>query len=123
MKPATVSCCSNFTWFNIQRVGVDLDVQVPGGSRAELLEDAVDSLGDVVWHRLDELHLAVDDHAAFPKVENLQFLEARQVGLQVRQQLKTDAQNKYQFVVRFCHVEINLVPNISEVIWETLLNI
>lgn len=81
------------TWFDVQRVGVDLDVQLLGGSGAELLQDAVDRLGDVVRHRLDELHLAVDDHAALPEVEDLQLLEARQVGLQVRQQLQRRKQS------------------------------
>lgn len=48
----------------------------------------MDGLCDVVRHRLGELHLAVDDHAALPEVEDLQFFEARQVGLQERQQLQ-----------------------------------
>lgn len=56
------------TWFNIQRVGVDLDVQVLECGGAELLQGAVDGLGDVVRHRLGELHLTVDDHAALPEV-------------------------------------------------------
>ena len=92
---------SKRTWFNIQRAGVDLDVQVLGGSGAELLQDTVDGLGDVVRHWFGELHLAVDDHAAFPEVKNLQFLEAREVCLQVRQQLGTEEEN--HFVVCFCH--------------------
>lgn len=74
-------------------MGVDLDVQVLGGGRAELLQNAVDGFGDVVRHRLGELHLAVDDHAALPEVKNLQFLEARQVRLQERQQLETEESN------------------------------
>lgn len=97
-------CCppnQNCTWFNIQRTGVDLDVQVLGGSGAELLQDTVDGLGDVVRHWFGELHLAVDDHAAFSEVKNLQFLEAREVCLQVRQQLETEGGN--HFVVCFCH--------------------
>lgn len=73
-------------------MGVDLDVQLPGSGRAELLQDAVDGLSDVVRHRLGELHLAVDNHATFPEVENLQFLEARQVCLQVWQQLQRGKQ-------------------------------
>lgn len=81
------------TWFNIQRVGVDLDVQILWGGWAEVLQDAVDGLGDVVRHRLGELHLAVDDHAALPEVKNFQFLEARQVRLQERQQLETEAES------------------------------
>lgn len=76
------------TWFNIQGACVDLDVQVLGCGGAELLQDAVDGLRNVVRHRLGEFHLAVDNHAALPEVENLQFLEARQVGLQVRHQLQ-----------------------------------
>lgn len=78
------------TWFDVQRVGVDLDVKVLGSGGAELLQDAVDRLGDVVRNRLGELHLAVDDHAALPEVEDLQFLEARQVGLQERHQLQRE---------------------------------
>lgn len=76
-----------------------------GSGRAELLQDAVDGLGDVVRHRLGELHLAVDDHAAFPEVENLQFPEARQVGLQERQQLETEAESLYESVVHSCQAE------------------
>lgn len=71
-------------------MGVDLDVQDLRGSGAELLQDAVHGLGDVVRHGLGELHLAVDDHAALPEVQDLQLLEARQVGLQVRQQLEAE---------------------------------
>lgn len=75
------------TWFHVQRMAVDLNVQVLGGSGAELLQHAVDGLGDVVRHRLRKLHLAVDDHAALPEVQDLQFLKARQVRLQEWQQL------------------------------------
>lgn len=57
----------------------------------------MDGLGDVVGHRPGELHLAVDDHAAFPEVEDLQFPEARQVGLQVRQQLQGGAETRSEF--------------------------
>lgn len=64
-------------------------MQVPGGGLTEVLQDAVDSLGDVVRHRGGELHLAVDDHAALPEVQDLQLLETCQVGLQERQQLHT----------------------------------
>lgn len=67
---------------------VDLDVQVLGGGGAELLQDAADSLRDVVRHHLGKFHFAVDDHAALSEVQDLQVLESRQVGLQVRQQLQ-----------------------------------
>lgn len=63
-------------------------MQVLGGGGAELLQDAADGLRDVVRHHLGKLHLAVDDHAALPEVQDLQVLESRQVGLQVRQQLQ-----------------------------------
>ena len=78
------------TWLHLQRVRVDVDVQVPGGGRADLLQDTVHGLGDVVRHRLGELGLAVDDHAALPEVEDFQVLEAGQVGLEERQQLQTE---------------------------------
>lgn len=68
---------------------VDVDVQVPGGAGAEVLQDAADGLRHVVGHQPGELEPAVDDHAALPEVQDLQVLEARQVGLQVRQQLHT----------------------------------
>lgn len=119
MFPQMTWQCSNCTWFDIQRARVDLDVQVLGGSGAELLEDALDGLCDIVRHRFGELHLAVDDYAAFPKVENLQFLEACQVGLQVRQQLKTETQIESKFVVCFCHVEI-LTLNVPKGFWELI---
>lgn len=77
------------TWFYIQGARVDLDVQVLGGSGAELLQDAPDGLCDVVRNNLSKLHPAVDDHAALSEVQDLQIPEARQVGLQVRQQLET----------------------------------
>lgn len=60
----------------------------------------MDSLCDVVRHRLGEFHLAVDNNAALPEVENLQFLEARQVCLQVRQQLRREAESSVE-VLRF----------------------
>lgn len=75
------------TWLHVQGAGVDLDVAFPGGGGAELLQHRLDGLGEVVRHRLVELHFAVDHHAAFPEVQDLQVPEARQVGLQVRQQL------------------------------------
>lgn len=81
-----------------------MDVQVLGGGGAELLQDAVDGLGDVVRHRLGELHLAVDDNAALPEVENFQFLEAREVRLQERQQLETETESKNHFAVHPCQV-------------------
>lgn len=66
-----------------------MDVQAPGGGGAELLQDAAHRLRHVVGHHPGELQLAVDDHAALPEVQDLQVLESRQVGLQVRQQLRT----------------------------------
>lgn len=63
-------------------------MQVLGGGGAELLQDAADGLSDVVRHHLGKFHLAVDDHAALPEVQDLQVLESRQVGLQVWQQLQ-----------------------------------
>ena len=80
-------------------------MQVLGGGGAELLQDTVDGLRDVVRHRLGEFHLAVYDHAALPEVENLQFLEARQVGLQVRHQLQAEGEREeHHFVVHVRHV-------------------
>lgn len=66
-----------------------MDVQALGGGGAELLQDAAHRLRHVVGHHPGELQLAVDDHAALPEVQDLQVLESRQVGLQVRQQLRT----------------------------------
>lgn len=63
-------------------------MQVLGGGGAELLQDAADGLRDVVRHHLGKFHLAVDDHTTLPEVQDLQVLESRQVGLQVRQQLQ-----------------------------------
>lgn len=77
------------TWLHVQRAAVNL--QPPGGG-AEALQQAADGLSDVVGNGAGEAHLAVDDHAALPEVQDLQVPEARQVGLQVRQQLQRQAQ-------------------------------
>lgn len=75
------------TWFYLQRATVDLNVKPLGGGAAEVLEDTVDRLGDVIRHRLVQLHPAVHHHAAVPEVEDFQLLESGQIGLQIRQKL------------------------------------
>lgn len=77
------------TWLYFQRAAVDLDVQPLGRSTAEVLQHTLDGLRHVVGHRLVQLHPAVHHNAAVPEVEDLQLLESGQVGLQVRQQLRS----------------------------------
>lgn len=69
-----------------------MNVQVGGGAGAGLLQDAAHGLRHVVGHHPGELEPAVDDHAALLEVQDLQVLEARQVGLQVRPQLHADVE-------------------------------
>lgn len=78
----------NLTRLHFQRPTVDLNVEPLGGGAAEVLEHAVDSLGDVVRHRLVQLHPAVHHHTAIPEIEDFELLEAGQIGLQVRQKLR-----------------------------------
>lgn len=78
----------HLTWFYFQRPTVDLNVEPLGGGAAEVLEHAVDGLGDVIRHRLVQLHPAVDHHTAVPEVEDFQLLESGQIGLQIWQKLQ-----------------------------------
>lgn len=49
----------------------------------------MDGFCDIIGHRLVQFHPAVHHNAAVPEVENLQLLESSQVGLQVRQKLRS----------------------------------
>lgn len=83
----------HLTWFYFQRPTVDLNVEPLGGGAAEVLEHAVDGLGDIIRHRLVQLHPAVDHHTAVPEVEDFQLLEPGQIGLQIWQKLQ-ESDNK-----------------------------
>lgn len=76
-----------FTWFYFQGAAVNLDVEPLRRRAAEVLEHAVYGFRDVVRYRLVQFHPAVYHNAAVPEVENLQLLESRQIGLQIRQKL------------------------------------
>lgn len=80
---------SNVTWLYFQGATVNLDVEPFGRRAAEVLQHTVDGFCDIIGHRLVQLHPAVHHNAAVPEVENLQLLESGQVGLQVRQKLRS----------------------------------
>lgn len=83
------SRCSNLTWLYFQGATVNLDVEPFGRRTAEVFKHTVDGFCDIIGHRLVQLHPAVHHNAAVPEVENLQLLESSQVGLQVRQKLRS----------------------------------
>lgn len=76
-----------FTWFDFQGATVDLDVEPLGRGAAEVFQDAVHRLRDVVRHRLVQLHPAVHHNAAVPEVEDFELLKSSQIGLEIRQKL------------------------------------
>lgn len=96
------------TCLHIQRLLVNVDVQPVGSVPADVLQHAVQRPRQVVGYPAGKLRPAVHHHTAAPEVQDLQLLEARQIGLQVGQQLqgeevRSQRQASTPYVTTRCH--------------------